>query len=269
MGTLAQALELARAKLTDGYFGPRTTTKVVNDHERVEPDGLTLIGKSGSSSDAYSLARLIASECGTQPLTYQWCVAEATRNSAQAAGISIFSRVTNPGAAYPAANKGYYGEQRTRWASTKQDPKVAHHEVALAVLSNPSMNLAKGARRWISCKVQDGGVQNGRPLSNDAKGIQTSWAKDGYQWVGPIFEPQLGQELIDPYLLCLFEFVGQGKADPARGLAMVDERRRSSFTAKNVEPGEGGARDMAHVGVPVMLFGAAAALGLAHWKGMV
>lgn len=269
MGTLAQALELARAKLTDGYFGPRTKTATVNGHERVEPDGLTLIDQSGSSSDAYSLARLIASECGTQPLTYQWCVAEGTRNSSNAADISIFRRVTDPGAAYPTANKGYYGEQRTRWASTKQDPKVAHHEVALAVLSNPTMNLAKGARRWISCKVQDGGVQNGKPLPNDAKGIITSWSKDGYQWVGPIFEPQLGQELIDPYLLCLFEFVGAGKADPARGLAMVDERRKSAFTAKAVAPDEGGARDMAHLGMPVVLGAFAAALGLAHWKGIV
>lgn len=269
MTALADALALARAKLTDGRFGPATTTKVVNGHERCEPDGLTLIGTSGSSSDAYSLARLIASECGTQPTTYAWCVAEATRNSAEAAGISIFRRVTDPGAAYPLANKGYFGEQRTRWASTKQDPKKWHHEVALAVLKNRTMNLAKGARRWISCKVQDGGVQNGKPLSNDAKGVSTSWAKDGYQWVGPIFEPQTGEELVDPYLLCLFEFVGAGKADPARGLAMIDERRASKFTAKNVAPGEGGGRDMAHPSAVVVLSAAAAALGLAHVKGLV
>jgi hypothetical protein len=269
MPSLADALALARAKLTGGRFGPATTHAVVNGHERCEPDGLALIGQAGSSSDAYSLARVFASECGSLPTTYAWCIGEAVQNSARAAGLSIFSRVTNPGAAYPLANRGYYGEQRTRWCSTYRDPLAWHHEVALAVLKNPDLDVSKGARRWISCKVQDGGVQNGRPLKNDSKGIVESWAGDGYEWVGPIHDRVTGVEIIDPYLQCMFRYVGKG-AKTAPALAMIDERRRSAFVAKTIDgkPVDGGARDHDHANIgPIVL--AAAGAWFAHTRGFI
>jgi hypothetical protein len=268
MGSLADALAMAKAKLAGGKrFGPATTHKVVFEHDRAELDGLTLIGQSGSSSDAYTLARIVASECGTLPTTYAWAICEAALAEADAAGKSVFAKVTTPGAAYPTANKGYYGEQRTRWCSTYRDPLEWHHEVALAVLRHRSLKLVHGARRWISCKVQDGGVQNGKPLGHDAKGIVEKWGAEGWEWIGPVFDQTTGGvELLDPYLQCMFKLVGKGKARTDHALAMVDERRRSKFEAKH-DPSDGARHDEGGVDfLPVAAaVGGALYLGARNW----
>jgi hypothetical protein len=260
VASLADALSLARAKMTAGHFGPKTTMRVVNGHNRCEPDGLTLIGQSGSSSDAYSLARVVASECGTLPTTYAWMICEGVINECAHAGISIFSKVTNPGAAYPLANKGWYGEQRTRWCATSKDPLEWHHEVALAVLRNPSTQLAQGARRWISCRVQDGGSQGGHDLPTDAKGIVSKWGAEGWEWIGPTFDRLTGVEVIDPYLQCMFRFVGAGKVQLGPANAMIDERRRKAFTAKNTASEGGGRHDDGSSLGPIAVAAAGAAL---------
>lgn len=263
--TLADALAVARAQLQGGYFGPRTTTKVVNDHQRNEPDALTLIGQAGSTADAYSLARVIASECGTLPTTYGYCIAEGVMNECKAEGVSVLSKVTTPGKAYPLANPGYYGEQRTRWCATSKDPLKWHHEVALAVIRNPNVRLTAGARRWISCSSQDAGMQNGRPLPTDAAGIVKSWAADGWQWIGPVFDDLTGVELIDPYLQCMFHNVGKGNVDTRPALAMIDERRKSRFIAQHHDQG---ARHDDGEGLGGVVL-AGAALAAAHVKGIV
>lgn len=259
MALLADVLAVARAKLTDGRFGPATTHREVNGHDRVEPDALTLIAQAGSTADAYTLARVVASECGTLPVPYAFCICEGVQNACKLSKVSILHKVTTPGAAYPLANPGYYGEQRTRWCASRQDPRVWHHEVAKAALAHPELQLAQGAVRWISCKVQDGGVQNGKPLGHDAAGIIKTWGQDGYEWIGPVRDRVTGIELLDPYLQCMFKHVGKGNAQTAPALAMLEERRRAKPPKAGASATDG-ARDADGESIlPVLVAGAAAA----------
>jgi hypothetical protein len=259
--SLADALAVAKAQLQGGYFGPRTTTKVVNDHQRNEPDALTLIGQAGSTADAYSLARVVAAECGTLPTTYGYAICEGVLNECKAAGVSVLTKVTTPGVAYPNANKGYYGEQRTRWCATSKDPLKWHHAVALAVISNPNVRITSGARRWISCNSQDAGMQNGKPLPTDAMGIVKSWATEGWAWIGPVFDELTGVELLDPYLQCMFHQVGKGNVDTQPALDMIAERRGSKFVA-HVDTEHGSRHDDGEGLGGVLLAGGAAAAAL-------
>ncbi len=248
MAKLDDILAPARAALTAGRFGPATTHRVVNGHDRTEPDAATLIAQSGESEAVYTIGRVLASEVGNQPTTYAYCVAEALIREAGVSGMSVLKKVTTPGAAYPTANPGYFGEQRTRYCASSKDPLKWHIEVARAALNNHDFNLSRGARRWVSLNVMDAGVQNGNALAYDADGIITKWAGDGWQWVGDIYHPTTGELLILPYKLCLLAFVGAGKANTAAALAMVDQGRRGGPTdlqgsgAGRDDTGEGGGR---------------------------
>jgi len=241
---LDDILAPARAALTAGRFGPATTHRVVNGHDRTEPDAATLIAQSGESEAVYTIARVLASEVGNQPTTYAYCVAEALIREAAASSLSVLKKVTTPGAAFPTANAGYFGEQRTRYCASSKDPQKWHVEVARAALAHHDMNLSRGARRWVSLGTMDGGVQNGNALAYDADGIITKWAGDGWQWVGDIYHPTTGELLILPYKLCLLAFVGKGKVNTAPALAMVDQGRRGGPTdlsgAGRDDTGEGG-----------------------------
>jgi len=258
---LADLLSLARAKLTGGRFGPATTHKVVNDHDRVEPMAAQLVAAVaglGGTEDSYTLARVIASEAGNLAMIAQLCIADAVLNECAAAKVSVLHKVTTPGAAYPLANAGYYGEQRTRWCASRVDPKEAHHEVAKVALGNRALAITRGARRWISCKVQDGGSQNGKPLAYDAVGIVKKWGGEGWEWIGDLFDP-LGVELFDPYSQCMFKLVGAGKANIDKGVAMVEAHRKLRPKPAAPVP-DGGGRDADGESIlPVVLAAGAAA----------
>jgi hypothetical protein len=239
--------------------GPATSPREVAGHVRREPDAATCIARSGRPADPYILARILESEAGSQPLTYRYCIGEAVLNDMAATGDTLLQLATG------GINPNHFGAQSGRHCATSQDPRLPSYLVAEAVLARRGspLGLAKGARRWFSPRTQDGGTQGGKPLKFDAVALVKKRAGEGWEWVGDIFHPNTGEWLIDPYLLCLFKWVGKGKAIPTRGLAMVELGRKSPRGKSG--PLDEGTRDEPNGG---KRWAAGALLaGLLKWRG--
>lgn len=198
--------------------GRWTTQEDDSGYLYVEPPLATFAGGLGASQDEAALAALVASEVGSLPVQYLYAVAEVGINEAAARGISIATLLTG------APKPGHCGEQRGRWASTSRQPSAKHLLAARLAHAGTASGFTRGARKFFDPKVQDGGLQRGRPLSFDAIGIVRKWYGEGYKWVGPITVPFLGTMLIDPYRLFLMAKTGVSQEEAEA--AIQDGRRR-------------------------------------------
>jgi hypothetical protein len=234
---LALAMERVRSASGRSCSGPPNpaATWPGSTYEYRVVDALAWAAAAGLDGDESGMAWALASEADRVDLYPQYALAigEAIWNDAQAnTGGSVHRRVTMAGVRLKGGKRppaeGHYGRQSGRWCSSWQRPTERHVVAARAVLGamrESSPLIGHGGRRWIDGRVMDRGFQAGKRLRHDAEGIVRAWGAEGWQWVGPILDGR-GELLLDPYVLCLFRFVGRGAADIERGVEMVRDGRR-------------------------------------------
>lgn len=105
------------------------------------------------SIEAYTLARVIASEQGSAAPIVLLTVGDCDLNRAEAQRVSLVAMVT--------AGSGFYGRQgsigaggRARPVATSRDPSVRHLRAARLLLSGEARGVALGARRYFDPKAQ-------------------------------------------------------------------------------------------------------------------
>jgi hypothetical protein len=166
LGDVAQSLNDALnavvrgARLTDAPYDK--TTGVVD----ASPDDLAAAAQL--DPDAYSLARMVASEEGRSSNAVKAAVAWAVLNHARSSGRSVTSLLTR---AKLAAHAGHFGTQRNieqgtdgyngsdRYASTANDPYEGDGVIAAAVVSGELPDPTGGAEFF------------DRPASEDAERV--------------------------------------------------------------------------------------------------
>ena len=210
---------------------PRTKVTTVDGYERAEPSGPFWCVASNLTPDEGAGARVVQSETGDLIArgytAYGVAVGLATMNEAYRRATSfdpgaVFRLVT--GDARP-QHVGYFGRQSGRWCASLQDPTVRALEAwrVASSLHGDGDDFTAGARRWDDGWTQDRLYRAGL-VQHDALGIVRKWASDGWEWTGPIYEPDGRTVLIDPYRLMLFRFAGR-KADVWRGTEAVRDGR--------------------------------------------
>ncbi len=234
---VAPPVDLARIitdlkKVPKTVVSPKTRKVEVNGYERCEPKGEEWCSKAGLTMDQGALARMVASEVGRLPVQYMIGVVECVLNECKTKGITPFQRITMDGirirGGKVAKSAGYFGRQSGRWCASIVDPTRQHAEVAKTVLSHSTSKrlVARDGRRWVDGKVMDHGRQNGKPLTYNAVTLVEKWGKEGWEWIGQVYEADGKTLLIDPYILMMFRHVGKGANIKAGVDAMLDGRRR-------------------------------------------
>jgi hypothetical protein len=227
--SLGRILDRIRAT-PETHILPRTRRVVVDGYERNEPRADVWCQKAGLTLGEGALARMVASEVGTKPPQYMIAVVEATMNEARAKNINAFERITMQGLKLKGGvtpkSAGYFGRQSGRWCASIQDPTLRHLEAVRVVQSAAGSLVARDGRRWVDGKVMDSGRQAGKRLKNNAVTIVEKWGTEGWEWIGPVYEPHGQTLLLDPYRLMVFRLVGRGKADIRRGVEAMREGRR-------------------------------------------
>lgn len=190
----------------------------------VDQSPADLARSAGVELEAYSLARLLASEGydGDKRVGYA-AAAVATAQTALnvVARASAFNSVTGR-LTYSqfAVGRGRYGSQIGRWASTRLDPRRWHLDVARAVLAKDVPDLARGSVQFFAPSVQDRGTQDGNVISS-ADVILRRWHQHN-AYAG-------GVPTVDPYRLMFLrpESDPVARASALRvALAVVEAGRR-------------------------------------------
>lgn len=138
--------------------GPRIGPSTMEGDDGLIPDSPEdLAAAAGVDVNVYALARCLASEHPRDPTPYLRCVAWAVRNKAAERGVSVLRLLTD-GAGV--AGDDYFGEQKaaagTKYASTRDDPRRRHVQVASEVMASPSSSdPTRGATHFYSPKAQD------------------------------------------------------------------------------------------------------------------
>lgn len=222
--TLSAELDEIRRAST-GRVGPSAPT-FEGDDGRVRVRGVPaeLALAAGLDVETYSLARMVASEAGRQPAQYMLAVAQAAVNEADHQGEQLVKLLTRG---------GIYGSQGfVGYAATSQNPS-GRHVAAARVALRRSRSIARDATHWMNGRVQDKGKQGTKKLTHNAAEIVVKRAKGGLEWVGHLVDGGrvVTDEggvipILDAYLLFLMRRVKGRKADPAAGLAVVEDGRR-------------------------------------------
>lgn len=152
---LAGGAEVVIDTLENGpRIGPATSERA----DGLIPDSPEdLAAAAGVDVNAYALARCLASEHPRDFTDYLRCVAWAVRNKAAERGVSVLRLLTD-GAGV--AGDDYFGEQKaaagTKYASTVNDPRRRHVQVAVEVIAaSSSADLTRGATHFFSPRAQD------------------------------------------------------------------------------------------------------------------
>lgn len=195
----------------------------VKGYEHRIPLARQVVAGAKLELDEGVLACVIASEFPLDYPAYLLAGARAVINDASALfgreprGDAILRRVCG-GSRAP----GYFGRQAgdgsARWCSSYQPPTLRSLEAARLALAGVGEDLAKGARRWIDPKVQDGRHQAGEKLDNDALGIIRKRYAEGWELVKP--DPR-----IDQYVLALLADSGGVPLPEAERVIAAGRRR--------------------------------------------
>lgn len=195
-----------------------STIDVANGYSIVRETPTDLAARAGVNVDVYSCARMIASEDGSANGYVLLALAEAIRNRARAANMTITRRLT---ISSKNESAGKYSEQAAgKFASTRVDPTYRHVVAALAAI-NDGTNLTEGATSFFDPRSQDGGVQGGHVLRLGSEDFIRERYSEGLAWVGPL-------PGIDPYKLMLFGPYG-GATHDATLLALEQGRAGDSI----------------------------------------
>lgn len=152
-----------------------------------------LAEEAGIDLQTYALGRLVESEYGGGPPAALVAIAQIAINRARTKGLSVAAMLTQD---LKSGESGFFGRQRGRWASTSLDP--TKRSIAAARVAQLLPDLSAGAMRFFDPKVQDRGMQAGKPLELDAIGVIKKWGQEGWRWIvgAPLY--QYG---VDPYQL--------------------------------------------------------------------
>lgn len=165
-------------------------------------DPRALAAEAGLDLETYALARMIASEHGSDPDVYCEAVAWAIRNKARERKTTIFGLLTERRGT---AADGLFGEQGAEgleaYASTIRDPRTRHEAIAKRVVAAPqSQDITGGATHFFSPQTQDWGYARGK-YSKSAAQVDASWRSTGLYSSGAVPVAVAG---IDPRTLTLY-----------------------------------------------------------------
>lgn len=193
--------------------GPSTSTTDVDGYAVVDGDPQALADEAGLSLDAYALARMVASENGSEGAAYLLATAECAVNKASARGVSVSSLLLR---GHGQAD-GFFSEQAAgKWASTRVDPSGRHVEAAQVAIEGSS--VFSGAVDFFDPRSQDGGQQGGHTLRQSPEDYIAARATEGLAWIGDV-------PGINPYHLMCFARSGQRSADTGPALAALERGR--------------------------------------------
>lgn len=201
--------------------GPKTRLVDLDGVQSVPETPNELARAAGLDVETYALSRMLASEGYSgddsrgRAATFVG-MAWTVRNAAQASGMPVSHKLTWSNK--PAA-KWHFGEQITRYASTRNDPSEWDVAVARAVLSAEVRDPTGGATMFFDPFVQDGGVQAGRAIK-PAEEILERWHERN-AYVG-------GVPGTDPYAIMFLRperDASQRAAAYAQAIADVNEGR--------------------------------------------
>lgn len=140
--------------------GTRLTTAGVGDDDVVDVAPGELARRAGLKLggqvvelEAYSLARVIASEHSSGSWAELLCIGDADLNRARAEGRSIVDHITGGSGLYGSQGSAGAGA-RKRPVSSARDPHVRHLRAARLLLSGEARGWARGARRYFDPKAQ-------------------------------------------------------------------------------------------------------------------
>ncbi len=126
--------------------------------------------------DAYSLARMLASEEESATPTTKAALAWVALNVAAARGTTITMLVTTDVNAH---GDGLYGHQAGRWASTASDPYEQDLNVALNCLAGSTPDPTGGAVHFFRPTLQDKLFSLGKVRATAAQ-VDTNWGGNGF-----------------------------------------------------------------------------------------
>lgn len=231
-GRFALALERVRGSSSRLLRGP------ANPINR-DPDGYEYRSIPGSAwapmaaltQDQAAMAFCLASEAPdvNRYPQYALAIGDAIMAESEAVGLSPHARITMDGVQLAGRRRakaaGHYGRQSGRWCASLRWPTLKHVTAAMAAMAGPRL-LVRDARRWADLRIMDRGYQAGKRLKHDALSLMRKRAIEGWEWIGPVVRPENGEQVLDPFVLCLWRWRGPGYVDAVPGLDMVAEGRR-------------------------------------------
>lgn len=162
--------------------GSATSKSETVGHTYVSESPSTLAEAASVELDAYSLARMVASEYGSASSVTQLAVAECAVNYAHLRNKTITELLTY--SQFSAAN-GHYGEQVGRWAATGKDPN--HRNLAAAKAAIAGSNVTNGAVDFFEPRGQIvGNAQGTGFVRQSALAYIAARDAEGLAWVGDI-----------------------------------------------------------------------------------
>jgi hypothetical protein len=160
-----------------------TTTADSNGDIQADPNDLArqaadTLGIADTSVEAYSLARMCASEGESYSPATKAAICWVALNVANARNTSVTALLTDDTNAH---GQGLYGKQTGRWASTINDPYEGDWNIALNVLTGATPDPTNGATHYFEPSLQD-------KLLALAK-VKTSGAEKAAEWAAETGNP--------------------------------------------------------------------------------
>jgi hypothetical protein len=184
--------------------GKRLTSTTADDNGDIpdDPDNLAraaadTMGIADTSVEAYSLARMCASEGESYSAATKAAICWVAVNVSNARNTSVTALLTDDTNSH---GQGKYGQQSGRWASTINDPYEVDWNIALNVLTGATPDPTNGATHYFEPSLQD-------KLLALAK-VSTSGAEKEAEWAQETGNPGFYIDGVDSRL----EFFGPNGA---------------------------------------------------------
>lgn len=161
--------------------GKRLTHTEMDDNGDVpdDPDALArkaadTLGIADTSVEAYSLARMCASEGESYNAATKAAICWVAVNVSNSRNTSVTALLTNDSNAH---GQGKYGKQTGRWASTASDPYAVDWNIALNVLTGATPDPTNGATHYFEPTLQDKLLSLGK-VSTSGSQKESEWASE-------------------------------------------------------------------------------------------
>lgn len=196
--------ERRRRPLLSASDAERASYRDFAGYEYREPAAAEVCAAASLGVDVGVVACVLASEFPTTYPAYLLAGGAALVNDADAlfpgnggwrAADGLLRRATAQGRA-PMRFGRQAGDGSARYCSSFQAPTLRTVEAARLALKGVGAEIARGGRRWLDPKVQDGGRQGGEILKHDAEAVLRSRYADGWKLVEA--DPR-----IDDYVLAI------------------------------------------------------------------
>lgn len=183
LGIVLFAPSAGRFILNVATRGKRLTRSSLDDSGDCTTDPDTLarqaadtLGIADTSIEAYSLARMLASEEESATPATKAALAWVAINVSNARNTSVTGLLTDDNNAH---GQGKYGKQVGRWASTATDPYEQDWNVALNCLTGDTPDPTAGAVHFFRPTLQDELLSLGKVRAS-ATDIDVSWGGNGF-----------------------------------------------------------------------------------------